>query len=75
MGGRLFQHHNPAYDIMVYFCKYRRKLEETAKCARDHELLLAPACGIYNYLNKNFNKKKTYKNVFTVPKKLEITDM
>lgn len=58
MGGRLFKHHNAAYDIMVYFCKYRRKLEETAKYARDLELLLAPACGIYNYLNKNFNKKR-----------------
>lgn len=44
---------------MVYFCKYRRKPGGSlAKCARHLELFLALACGIYNYLDKNFNIKR-----------------
>lgn len=81
MVGRLYQAQYPGCDIMVYFCKYRRKLRGSlAKCTRDLELFFAPACRIYNYLNKSLNEKKrntrmTTRDFFIICKKLEITDI
>lgn len=67
----------PGRDTIVYFCKYRRKSGGSlAKYTRDLELFLAPACGIYNYLNKSNNERRHMrmmtKDFFIIQQKLGI---